>query len=139
MPQPVEDEKIEEESPPQQVRKTDRMEDVIENCLKEAKPSVEFDADRLAFDLEKKPQEMVSKMLSLSNDVAMLKHLVSGMARFLEEELAPLFIEKGKDISQAIYRLAREFKRSMEKTESPFKGMSKELVGVLEQCADRIH
>jgi len=134
----AEKEDVEEERPPQKVRKTDRMEDVIENCLKETKAVVEFDADRLAFDLEKKPQEMVSQMLRLSKDVAMLKHLVGGMARFLEEELAPFFIEKGKDISQAIYRLAREFKRSIEKTEGPFKGISKELVGVLEQCADRI-
>jgi PAS domain S-box-containing protein len=129
---------LEQESPSQKVKKKERMEEVIEGCLEQRDTNADFDADRLSFDLERKPQEMVRQMLSLSNDVAMLRRIVDGMARFLEQELAPFFIEKGRDISQAIHRLAREFSRSIESTEGPFKGMSKELVGVLERCADTV-
>ncbi|MEE9568178.1 MAG: histidine kinase dimerization/phospho-acceptor domain-containing protein, partial [Candidatus Binatia bacterium] len=129
-----------EEDPPQQVQKTDHIEELIEHCIERNEATIEFDADRIVYDLERRVQESACQMVRRAEDVGMLRRIVDGIVYFLEQRLSPKFIEKGKDISLPIYRLAREYRKALGGTEGPedFKGMSEELGGILERCADSI-
>ena len=72
-------------------------------------------------------------MIRRSLQTDMLKIVVKAVESFLEERLAPLYLHQGKDLSQPIYALVREFKDAL-------KGVgikrTAELVFPLERCAD---
>lgn len=133
-------ETVEEGPLPQKVQKTDRIEELIEHCIKRNEATIEFDADRIVYDLERRVQESACQMVRRAEDVGMLRRIVDGIAYFLEQRLSPEFIEKGRDISLPIYRLAREYRKAIGGVEVPedFKGMKEELGGILERCADSI-
>ena len=133
-------ETVEEDPLSPQVQKTDRIEELIEHCITRTEATIEFDADRIVYDLERRVQESACQMVRRAEDVDMLRRIVDGIAYFLEQRLSPEFIEKGRDISLPIYRLAREYRKALGGTEGPedFKRMSEELGGILERCADSI-
>ncbi len=125
-------------SPP--VRKIERMEEVVEHCLRGTESEIAFDSERLAYELEKKPDGVAKQMMHRAEDLEALKRIVRGMGRFLQERLAQPFIQEGKDFSHPISSLAREFRRVVESADSPddFKGSVDELVAVLERSAEAV-
>ncbi|MGH7773076.1 MAG: sensor histidine kinase [Candidatus Binatia bacterium] len=122
------------------VRKIERMEEVVEHCLRGTESEIVFDSERLAYELEKRPDGVSKQMVHRAEDLEALKRVVRGMGRFLQERLAQPFIQEGKDFSQPISNLAREFRRVVESPGSSddFKGSVDELVAVLERSAEAV-
>jgi len=121
-------------------RKIERVSDLVELCLAEPGGEIEFDFGRLIYELEKKPEVAVQQVVEQAKDLPALKRIIDGLARFVAEQLIPLFIQDGKDFSPAITRLARALKKALEAPETPeeFKEAAAKLTSVLERCADLI-
>jgi PAS domain S-box-containing protein len=130
----------EETFPPGQARKIDKMEDLIEHCVSGAQGEIDFNNEWLAYEVEKKPEAVAKQMVERAENLEALRRIVEDIARFVQERLAVPFIKEGKDFSQPVSRLAKEFKKVLESPETPedFRGAVGELVGILEQCADAI-
>jgi len=133
-------EEIEQDFLHKQVRKIRRIEEVIEHCLRGAEEEIDYDIDRLAYEVETKTEGVATQMVRRAENLEALKRIVSGMGSFLREHLSPPFIQEGKDFSQPILSLAREFKKILQSSATPedFKGSTEELVSALQQCADAI-
>ena len=121
-------------------RTVDRMEEVIEHGLTGSEQAIDFDIERLSYEVEKRPESVARQMVRRADNLGSLKRIVQDMGRFLRERLAQPFIQQGKDFSRPVSRLAKEFKKVVESFETPedFRGSVKELVSVLEQCADAV-
>ena len=124
-----------EEVSSKQVRKIDKMEEVIEYYLTGSQEAVTFDTERLSYEVERRPKAVAEAMVRRAIHLEVLKRIVEGMQNFLKEVLAPLHVQEGKDFSQAIYNLAKEFKKTLK--EVGFKGAG-DLVFGLERCADTV-
>jgi len=125
---------------PPQGRTVDRMEEVIEHGLTGTEKEIDFDLERLTYEVEKKPEIVARQMVRQADNLDSLKRIVEDMGRFLRDRLAQPFVEQGKDFSRTVSRLAKEFKKVVESFETPedFRGSVKELVNVLERCADAV-
>lgn len=134
-----EDATVVQESP-ELTRKIERMEEVIEHCLRGTEGEIAFDAERLSYEVEKKPDSVAGQMVHRAENLAALQRIVQGMGRFLQRRLAQPFIQAGKDFSQPIYRLAKDFKKVVQAPEisNDFKESVEELVSILERCADEV-
>ncbi|MGH7830845.1 MAG: hypothetical protein ACREP8_11775 [Candidatus Binatia bacterium] len=124
-----------EKSPAKQLRKIERMDDVIECCLTGASDAVTFDTERLSYELERNPRAVAQAMVRRALQSDMLKIIVKAVESFLKNRLAPFYLQQGKDLSQPIYSLAKEFKRTLK--EVGVKRTS-DLVFPLERCADTV-
>jgi PAS domain S-box-containing protein len=122
-------------TPRKQVRKIERMEEVIEYYLTGSPEEVTFDAERLSYEVEKRPKAVAEAMLRRAIHQEVLKKIVEVVEKFLKENLAPIFIEEGKDFSQPIYALAREFKKTLKQAGMNGAG---DLVFKLERCGDTV-
>ncbi len=122
------------------VRRMERMEDVLEQGLSGDERGVELDVDRLAYEVERAPENVAKEILRRAEDVESLKRLVELTARLLRDRLAEPFIQQGKDFSRPILKLAKELKRLIQTVQGPhdFQGSSEELVRVLEHSADAV-
>lgn len=121
-------------------RKVERMEEVVEHCLKGSEGEIAIDAERLSFELEKKTDEVARQMLVRAENPEALRRIVRGMAGFLERRLAQPYLQEGKDFSAPISRLAKEFRKAVLSPEVPdhVRESGEELDTVLEQAADAI-
>lgn len=128
----------EEKSEP--ARKIERVGDLVDHCLTGSEAEVEFDLERLAFEIERKPEAVAEQVVSQAKNLDELKLIIEGLRRFLLEQLAPRFIEEGRDLSQPVARLARGLKRALEGPKAPeeSRGGAEEIAGPLEQCIDVI-
>lgn len=133
-------EKNQEEEKSEPARKIERVGDLVDHCLTESEGEVEFDLERLAYEIEKKPETVAEQVVSQAKNLDALKQIIERFRRFLMEQLAPLFIEEGRDFSQPIARLARGLKRALESPAAPeeFRGAAAELAAPIEQCIDVI-
>lgn len=130
----------EREATKEAARRVERMEEVIDHCLKGSQGGIDFDAGRLAFEVEKKPDVVARQMLDRAVDLEGLKRIVTGVGGFLESRLAQPFVQQGRDFSLPVGRLAKEFGKaaSCPEAPAPFKDSAEELTRVLEQAADSI-
>ena len=136
-----EDEKLEAEADiTEQVRRIERMEEVIDLCLNGTQGDFNLDIDRLAYEVEKKPEAVSKLMVDKPQELESLKCVVEGVGHFLQNRLARPLIQEGKDFSQPVSRLAKEFNKVVVSPEvvEKFSGSVEELVGVLDRCADAI-
>ena len=124
-----------EKVPCEQVRKIDTMEEVIEYYLTGSPETVTFDTERLSYEVERRPKAVAEAMIRRAIHLEVLKKIVDGIQNFLKEILAPLHVQEGKDFSQVIYTLAKEFKKTLK--EVGFKGAGDQ-VFALERCADTV-
>ena len=122
------------------VQETQSMEGVIEHCLTGTEGEISFDAERLAYEVEKKPDSVARQMIHRADNLEALQRIVQGMGRFLQRRLAQPLIQEGKDFSQPIYLLAKDFKKVVQapETRNDFKESVEELVSILERCADGV-
>lgn len=134
-----EDATVVQESP-ELTSKIERMEEVIEHCLRGTEGEVSFDAERLGYEVEKKSDSVAGQMVHRPENLEALQRIVEGMARFLERRLAQPLVQQGKDFSQPIYRLAKDLKKALQLPEVPddFKDSTEKLVSTLERCADAV-
>jgi PAS domain S-box-containing protein len=123
----------EEKAPAKQPRKIEKMDEAIEHCLTGSSDDVTFDLERLGYELERNPKGVAQAMVRRSLQMDMLKIMVKAVESFLEERLAPLYLYQGRDLSQPIYALVREFKNALREVGIKRTG---ELVFPLERCAD---
>lgn len=123
-----------------EIGRVERMDQVLEHGLTGTEQEIDFDVERLTFEVEKRPEGVARDMVRRADNLQSLKRIVTNLAGFLRERLAQPFIQDGKDFSQPIYRLAKEFKKVIDSFDTPydFKGSVKELVSVLEHCADAV-
>lgn len=121
-------------------RRIERVSDLVEHCLTDVKHAVEFDFERLIYEIEKKPEAIAEVVVGQAKDLAALRHVVDGLRCFLADCLAPHMLEEGRDFSHPITRLARGLRKAMEAPEAPaeFKTAAAELAEMLERCADLI-
>lgn len=121
-------------------RKIQRMEEIIQHCLKGSEGEVDFDAERLSFEVEKKPEEVARLMLAAAPNPDDLRRILTGVAGFLERRLAGPFIQRGRDFSPAAARLAIEFRKAALGAEIPsrFGELAGELAPILEGAGDSI-
>lgn len=123
-------------------RKIERMEDLVDHLLKGAGEKIELtlDVERLAYEVEKKPEIVAREVVQRAKDLESLKRIVEDLGRFLQEHLARPLVQEGKDFSPRISRFAREFKKAVEGPDVPndFKVAIEELVARLESCADEV-
>ncbi|MBI2360315.1 MAG: PAS domain S-box protein, partial [Deltaproteobacteria bacterium] len=121
-------------------RTVERMEEVIEHGLTGSENEIDFDIERLSYEVERKPESVARQMVRRADNLESLKRIVQDMGRFLREHLARPFTQQGKDFSRTVTRLAKEFKKVVESFDTPedFRGSVKELVSVLQQCADAV-
>ena len=135
-----EDETKEEGAGPLPARRMERMEDVLDQGLSGNGGGVELDVERLAYEVERTPENVAKEILRRAEDVESLKRLVELTARLLRDRLAEPFIQQGKDFSRPILKLAKELKRLIQTVQGPhdFQGSSEELVRVLEHSADAV-
>ena len=123
-------------------RKIERMEDLVDHLLKGAGEKIELtlDVERLAYEVEKKPQIVAREVIHRAEDLETLKRIVEDLGRFLHEHLARPLIQDGKDFSPRISRFAKEFKKAAEGPDVPadFKVAVEELVARLERSADEV-
>ncbi|MBI2986248.1 MAG: PAS domain S-box protein [Deltaproteobacteria bacterium] len=134
--------KKEKAAPAGRGRKIERMEELVEHLLKGAGEKIELtlDLERLAYEVEKKPELVAREVLRRAEDLETLKRIVEDLGRFLQEHLARPSIQEGKDFSPRISRFAKEFKKTVEGPDVPgdFKVAVEELVARLERCADEV-
>lgn len=123
-----------------QVATVERMEEVTDHCARGTEEEFAFDHERLAYELEKKTRPVAQRMVKRAQDLPGLRRIIAAMGRFLSERLALPFIEQGKDFSQTVSRLGREFKRVLEGPDAPddFLEAAEELAAILERSADAI-
>lgn len=123
-------------------RKIERMEDLVDHLLKGAGEKIELtlDVERLAYEVEKKPEIVAREVVQRAEDLESLKRIVEDLGRFLQEHLARPLMQEGKDFSPRISRFAKEFKKAVEGPDVPadFKASVEELVARLESCADEV-
>lgn len=121
-------------------RTVDRMEEVIEHGLTGTENGIDFDIERLSYEVERRPENVARQMVRRADNLESLKRVVQDMGHFLRERLAQPFIQQGKDFSRTVTRLAKEFKKVVESFDTPedFRGSVKDLVSVLQQCADAV-
>lgn len=129
-----------EGTPAVQARKVERMEEVVEHCLRGSEGEIAIDAERLSFELEKKTEDVARQMLTRAENPEALRRIVQGMAGFLERRLSQPYVQEGKDFSAPVSRLAKEFRKAVQSPEvlDSFKESGEELDRVLEQAADAI-
>lgn len=122
-----------------QILRIDRMEELIPFFLNTngTGAAVEYDIERLTYELETNPRDTAGHMLSKPESTEGLRRVVEGMALFIQERLAPPFIEGDRDLSVPVSRLVREFKKAADDS-LDFQAVSKEMVGILERCVDEI-
>lgn len=134
--------KKEEVVTPGRGRRIERMEELVEHLIKggEGKIELTLDVERLAYEVEKKPEIIAREVVHRAEDLEALKRIVQDLGRFLQEHLARPLIEEGKDFSPRISRFAKEFKKALEGPDVPddFKASVQELVARLEHCADEV-
>lgn len=139
---PVEEAKKEADAPKGKTRRIERVEELVDHLLKGAGEKVELtiDLERLAYEVEKKPELVAREMVHRAEDLESLKRIVEDLGKFLQEHLARPLMQEGKDFSPRISRFAREFKKAVEGPDVPndFKVSVEELVARLEQCADEV-
>lgn len=126
-------ENAEEKAPAKQPRRIEKMDEAIERCLTGSSDDVTFDLERLGYELERNPKGVAQAMVRRSLQMDMLKIIVKAVESFLEERLAPLYLHQGRDLSQPIYALVREFKNALKEAGIKRTG---DLVFPLERCAD---
>ncbi|MBI1993937.1 MAG: PAS domain-containing protein [Deltaproteobacteria bacterium] len=123
-------------------RRIERVEELVDHLIKGAGEKVELtiDLERLAYEVEKKPELVAREVVHRAEDIESLKRIVEDLGKFLQEHLARPMIQEGKDFSPRISRFAREFKKAVEGPDVPndFKVSVEELVARLEQCADEV-
>ncbi len=123
-------------------RKIERMEDLVDHLLKGAGEKIELtlDVERLAYEVEKKPEIVAREVVHRAEDLEALKRIVEDLGRFLQEHLARPLMQQGKDFSPQISRFAKEFKKAVEGPDvlDDFKVAIEELVARLESCADEV-
>ena len=124
-----------EKSLAKQPRRIERMDDVIECCLTDCSDAVTFDTERLSYELERNPKAVAQAMVRRALQSDMLKIIVKAVESFLKNRLAPFYLQQGRDLSQPIYTLAKEFKKTLKEM-----GMKRtgDLVFPLERCADTV-
>lgn len=134
-----EDEKVvengNEKGPGKQPRRIERMDEVIEYCLTGSSEAVTFDTERLSYELERNPKAVAQAMARRALQLDMLKIVVKAVESFLKERLAPFYLQQGKDLSQPIYTLAKELKKTLKEVGIKRTG---DLVFALERCADTV-
>src|SRR3989338_396502 len=123
-------------------RRIERVEELVDHLIKGAGEKVELtiDLERLAYEVENKPELVAREGVRRAEDLESLKRIVEDLGKFLQEHLARPMIQEGKDFSPRISRFAREFKKAVEGPDVPtdFKVSVEELVARLEQCADEV-
>ena len=123
-------------------RRIERVEELVDHLIKGAGEKVELtiDLERLAYEVEKKPELVAREVVHRAEDLESLKRIVEDLGKFLQEHLARPMMQEGKDFSPRISRFAREFKKAVEGPDVPndFKVSVEELVARLEQCADEV-
>lgn len=123
-------------------RRIERMEDLVDHLLKGAGEKIELtlDVERLAYEVEKRPEIVAREVMHRAEDLETLKRIVEDLGRFLQEHLARPLIQEGKDFSPRISRFAKEFKKAAEGPDVPedFKVAVEDLVARLESCADEV-
>jgi len=121
----------------ERVLKIDRTETLVRYFLKGFEGIVDYDIERLTYEVETRPQDTASQMVSQPDSIDDLRRVVEGMSLFLQDRLAPPFIQGGRDFSLPVSRLVREVKKDVDETEI-FQEASKEMVAILERCVDEI-
>lgn len=123
-------------------RKIERIEDLVDHLLKGAGEKIELtlDVERLAYEVEKRPEIVAREVVQRAEDLESLKRIVEDLGRFLQEHLARPLMQEGKDFSPRISRFAKEFKKAVEGPDVPddFKVAIEELVAKLETAADEV-
>ena len=121
----------------EQIVKIERMEELIQYLIRGNNETAEYDVERLSYELETKPQETAEDMVNKAESSDALKRVVGGVCTVIVEKLAPPIVQKGRDFSLPISRLAREYKKACDHSQT-FNEFSKENVGTLEGCADEV-
>jgi len=121
----------------EQIVKITRMEELIRYLIRGTNETAEYDVERLSYELETKPQETTEEMVNKAESAEALKRVVQGVSSVIMERLAPPIVEKGRDFSLPVSRLAREYKKAIDHSQA-FNEFSKEMVGTLEGCADEV-
>jgi len=125
-----------------QGRKIECIEDLVDHLIKGAGEKIELslDMERLAYEVEKKPELIAREVIHQAQDLETLKRIVEDLGRFLQEHLASPSIQDGKDFSPRISRLAKEFKKAAMGPDVPddFKLAVEDLVARLERSADEV-
>ncbi len=120
-----------------QIVKIERIEEMIRYFIKGTNETAEYDVERLSYELETKPRETTEEMVNKAESTEALKRVVQGVSSVIVERLAPPIVQMGRDFSLPVSRLAREYKRAIDNSQA-FNEFSKEMVGVLEGCADEV-
>ncbi|MEK7334668.1 MAG: hypothetical protein AAB222_05025, partial [Candidatus Binatota bacterium] len=125
-----------------QGRKIERIEELVDHLIKGAGEKIELslDVERLAYEVEKKPELIAREVIHQAQDLETLKRIVEDLGRFLQEHLASPSIQDGKDFSPRISRLAKEFRKAAMGPDVPddFKLAVEDLVARLERSADEV-
>lgn len=121
-------------------RTIDRVTDLVGHCLGNGARKVDFDFERLIYEIEKKPEAIAGVIVGQAKDLAALTQVVECLRCFVADRLAPRLLEAGRDFSPSISRLARGLRKAMEAPAAPqeFKTAAADLAEILERCADRI-
>src|SRR3990167_386740 len=123
-------------------RKIERIEDLVDHLIKGAGETIELnlDVERLAYEVEKKPELIAREVIHQAQDLETLKRIVEDLGRFLQEHWASPSIQDGKDFSPRISRLAKEFRKAAIGPDVPddFKLAVEDLVARLERSADEV-
>lgn len=139
---PVEEAKKEADAPKGKARRIERVEELVDHLLKGAGETIELtlDVERLAYEVEKKPELVAREVVHRAEDIDSLKRIVEDLGQFLRQHLAQPMVQEGKDFSPRITRFAKEFKKAIEEPDVPddFKASIGDLVASLERCADEV-
>jgi PAS domain S-box-containing protein len=121
----------------EQVVKIERMEELIRYLIQGTNETAAYDVERLSYELETKPQETAEEMVNKAESTDALKRVVQGVTSVIVDKLATPIVQKGRDFSLPVSRLTREYKKAIDNSQV-FNEFSKEMVGILEGCADEV-
>ncbi|MCH6545948.1 MAG: PAS domain S-box protein [Deltaproteobacteria bacterium] len=121
----------------EQVVKIERMEELIRYLIRGTNETAAYDVERLSYELETKPQETAEEMVNKAESTDALKRVVQGVSSVIVDKLATPIVQKGRDFSLPVSRLAREYKKAIDNSQA-INEFSKEMVGILEGCADEV-
>ncbi len=121
----------------EQIVKIERMEELIRYLIRGNNETAEYDVERLSYEVETKPLETAEDMVNKAESPDALKRVVQGVCSVIVEKLAPPVVQKGRDFSLPVSRLAREYKKACDHSQA-FNEFSRENVATLEGCADEV-
>jgi PAS domain S-box-containing protein len=118
----------------------ERIDQLVDYCTRHGDESVDFDPERLTYEIEKQPQALARQLVEEAHTAEEMVWLTERMNRFLQDRLAGRYLARGADFSKSMYRLARELKKAAQRRDAAadLSAVSDNVAAIFERSGDEV-